>query len=65
MLTVQGVTSNNRINLFSCTGFNYYTIKEGIRPDMVAQELYDNPELDWVVLTSANIINVRVVISPN
>ena len=41
------------------TGFNYYTIKEGIRPDMVAQELYDNPELDWVVLISNNITNIR------
>ena len=41
------------------TGFNYYTIKEGIRPDMVAQELYDNAELDWVVLISNNITNIR------
>ena len=41
------------------TGFNYYTIKEGMRPDMIAQELYDNPELDWVVLTSNNITNIR------
>ena len=41
------------------TAFNYFDIKEGMRPDMVAQELYDNPELDWVVLTSNNITNVR------
>ena len=41
------------------TGFNYYTIKEGMRPDMVAQELYDNAELDWVVLISNNITNIR------
>ena len=41
------------------TAFNYFNIKEGMRPDMVAQELYDNPELDWVVLTSNNITNVR------
>ena len=41
------------------TAFNYYDVKEGIRPDMVAQELYDNPELDWVVLTSNNITNIR------
>ena len=41
------------------TSFNYYDIKEGIRPDMVAQELYDNAELDWVVLISNNITNVR------
>ena len=41
------------------TAFNYFNIKEGMRPDMVAQELYDNPELDWVVLTSNNITNIR------
>ena len=41
------------------TAFNYYNIKDGTRPDMVAQELYDNPELDWVVLTSSNITNIR------
>ncbi len=41
------------------TAFNYYNVKEGMRPDMVAQELYDNPELDWVVLTSSNITNIR------
>ena len=36
-----------------------YYIKDGIRPDQVADDLYGDPELDWVVLTSANIINVR------
>ena len=41
------------------TAFNYYNIKDGVIPDMVAQELYDNPELDWVVLTSSNITNIR------
>ena len=33
------------------TAFNYYDVKEGIRPDMIAQELYDNSELDWIILT--------------
>ena len=41
------------------TAFNYYTIKEGMRPDMIAQELYGDPELDWVILTSNNITNIR------
>ncbi len=36
-----------------------YYIRDGYRPDTVAQEIYNDPELDWVVLTSANIINVR------
>ena len=41
------------------TAFNYYQIDDGMRPDMVAQKLYDDPELDWVVLTSNNITNIR------
>ena len=41
------------------TVFNYYYVKEGYRPDMVAEELYDDSELDWVVLTSNNITNIR------
>ena len=36
-----------------------YYIKDGVRPDQVADNVYGDPELDWVVLTSANIINVR------
>ena len=41
------------------TAFNYYNISEGMRPDMVAQDLYDDSELDWIILISNNIINVR------
>ena len=41
------------------TAFNYYYIKHDMRPDVVAQELYDDSELDWVILTVNNIINVR------
>jgi hypothetical protein len=41
------------------TLFNKYQIKDGARPDTVADEIYGSPELDWVVLTTANIINVR------
>ncbi len=36
-----------------------YYIRDGIRPDQVADDVYGDPELDWVVLTSANVINVR------
>ena len=35
-----------------------YTIDEGARPDTVAEDLYGDPKLDWVILTVANIINV-------
>jgi hypothetical protein len=41
------------------TIFNKYEIPEGSRPDLVAEEFYGNAELDWVVLITAGIINVR------
>jgi hypothetical protein len=41
------------------TLFNKYEIPEGSRPDLVAEEFYGDAELDWVVLMTAGIINVR------
>ena len=41
------------------TVFNYYYVRENYRPDMVAEEIYEDPELDWVILTTNNIINIR------
>ena len=41
------------------TAFNYYYIEDQQRPDVLAQQLYGDSELDWVVLTSNNITNVR------
>ena len=41
------------------TAFNYYYVEQGMRPDMVAKDLYGDSELDWVVLTTNNITNVR------
>ena len=41
------------------TIFDKYIIPEGARPDTVADQLYGSPELDWVVLINAGIINVR------
>lgn len=41
------------------TAFNYYQIPDNMRPDVVAQKLYNNPELDWVILITNNITNVR------
>ena len=37
---------------------NYY-VRDGFRPDQVAEDLYGRQELDWVVLHSAGIVNVR------
>ena len=44
-------------NIF--TVFNKFTISDGERPDTVARNLYGKSTLDWVVLTTAGIINVR------
>jgi hypothetical protein len=41
------------------TIFNKYQIKEGARPDTVAEELYGSSQYDWVVLITAGIVNVR------
>ena len=41
------------------TIFDKYEIMEGARPDTVAEELFGDSELDWVVLITAGIINVR------
>ena len=41
------------------TVFNRYEIPEGLRPDTVSEELYGSAIFDWVVLTTAGILNVR------
>jgi hypothetical protein len=41
------------------TLFNKYQIQDGARPDTVAEELYGKADLDWVVLLTAGIVNVR------
>ena len=61
-ITVKNLFRRNKLrddlsNVF--TLFNKYEIPEGSRPDLVAEEFYGNAELDWVVLLTAGIINVR------
>ena len=41
------------------TLFNKYEISEGSRPELVAEEFYGKADLDWVVLLTAGILNVR------
>ena len=41
------------------TIFTKYEIKGDDRPDNVADKEYDDPDLDWVVLLSNNIINIQ------
>ena len=37
---------------------NYY-VKDGYRPDQVADYLYGSSNMDWVVIHSAGIVNIR------
>lgn len=41
------------------TAFEYYEITENETPSQVAEKIYGESELDWVVLTTNNIINVQ------
>lgn len=41
------------------TVFTKFTIPDGIRPDTLAEQLYGSSELDWVILITAGIINVK------
>ena len=41
------------------TAFDYYQIEDNQRPEVVASKLYGDPELDWVILITNNITNVR------
>jgi hypothetical protein len=41
------------------TAFNYYQIEDNERPDQIAQKVYGDPELDWVILITNNITNLN------
>ena len=41
------------------TAYDFRVIKEGERPDIIANKVYDDPELDWVILITNNITNIR------
>ena len=41
------------------TIFNKYIVKDGDRPDTIAENEYGKSTFDWVVLISAGIVNVR------
>lgn len=45
---------SNAINVFE-----YYQIIDNERPDQVAAKVYDNSDLDWVILTTNNITNIN------
>jgi hypothetical protein len=41
------------------TAFEYYNVEGNERPDQVAQKVYGDSELDWVIMLTNNIINVN------
>ena len=41
------------------TAFSKYLVLDGERPDSVAKKLYEDENLDWIILLSNNIINVQ------
>ena len=45
--------------LGAVSAFEDYRIDPGERPDSIAEKVYGDPELDWVVLLSNNITNLE------
>jgi len=43
----------------SITSFDFYLIEDNERPDIIAGKVYDNTELDWVILVTNNITSIR------
>ena len=41
------------------TSFTKYSVLDNERPDSVAKKLYDDENLDWVILLANNIINIQ------
>ena len=41
------------------TAFEYYQVTENETPSQIAEKIYGDPELDWVLLTTNNIINIQ------
>ena len=61
-LTVKNIFKKGKLadDIFQdLTIFTKYEIDGDDRPDNVANKFYDDPDLDWVVLLSNNIINVQ------
>ena len=61
-LTVKNIFKKGKLadDIFQdLTIFTKYEIEGDDRPDNVANKFYDDPDLDWVVLLSNNIINIQ------
>ena len=44
---------------FGITMFERYQVEENMSPEAIANKIYQDPELDWVILLVNNITNVR------
>ncbi len=44
---------------FGITMFERYQVEDNMRPEAIASKIYEDPELDWVILLVNNITNVR------
>lgn len=61
-VTLKNLFKRAKINtdiLQNITAFEKYSIEGDERPDNVANKFYNDPTLDWVVLLTNNILNVR------
>ena len=54
---LRGKLRDDLQNIF--TVFNKYVIQGDERPDQIANDLYGDPELDWVIITVGNYINFQ------
>tara|TARA_Y100001937_G_C7017578_1_gene283872 strand:+ start:135 stop:791 length:657 start_codon:yes stop_codon:yes gene_type:complete len=61
-ITIKNLFKRGRVrdDIFgNVIAFSKYLVLDGERPDSVAKKLYEDENLDWVVLLSNNIINVQ------
>ena len=54
----QSAKIKNFLRDYRGISYNPYTIKDGERPDNVANKFYGDPNLDWVILLSNEIYNI-------
>ena len=48
------LTANIKENLLE---FDYYNVKDGETPEMIAHKYYDDPELHWTIFVANDIVD--------
>lgn len=46
-------------SVYATNLFKEYLIRDSVRPDFLAEKLYNNPNYDWVILLTNNIKNLH------